>query len=153
MQFTTNKIISIDESQEIVYLFDQYRQFYQCKLALQEAKNYLTQLLNNKASVIFAAYADNTRQQMVSFIQLYPLYSSVAMCKQWVLNDLYVLQEHRGQGVASLLLTTASQFAIKDKAERIILKTTKTNAVAKALYEKLDYILDTTFNHYALFLG
>ena len=84
---------------------------------------------------------------------LYPSFSSVAMKRIWILNDLFVLPTARRTGVGRRLLEQAADFARATSALRLVLATATDNHQAKALYEKLGWHLDQDFDHYALSLG
>ena len=79
------------------------------------------------------------------------------MQRIWILNDLFVAESHRGQGVSKLLMGRAEKYAQETDAEtdavQIILTTQISNAAAQALYESLGYIKDEVFYHYTLRIG
>ncbi|MBD2465843.1 GNAT family N-acetyltransferase [Oscillatoria sp. FACHB-1407] len=131
-------------------LFDQYRVFYDQTSDLAAAKRFLNQRFQQRDSVIFVAEDD---QIMAGFTQLYPSFSSVSMKRVWILNDLFVVENYRKQGIANLLMDTAEQYARDTNAVRIILATQITNTAAQILYESRNYARDEAFYHYALHLG
>ncbi|MNJ44874.1 putative acetyltransferase [compost metagenome] len=69
----------------------------------------------------------------------------------WVLNDLYVREDYRKQGIAEQLLVHAKSFAVETNAKGIQLSTAPDNKQAQALYEKQGYVRDDEFYNY--FLG
>ena len=75
-------------------LFDDYRVFYQKQSDIIAAKVFLSNRLKEKDAEIFIS--ENKDNQLIGFVQLYPLYSSTKMRKLWLLNDLFVAKEHRG---------------------------------------------------------
>jgi len=78
---------------------------------------------------------------------LYPSFSSVSMQRTFILNDLFVISEARGQGVGEALLNEAKAFAISENAKGLTLETEVTNPAQK-LYERLDWLKDTEVFHY-----
>ena len=56
-----------------------------------------------------------------------------------VIKDLYVVPEHRGQGLGRALQCEGEQFARSHLATRIILEVTASNTAAVALYESAGY--------------
>ncbi len=58
-------------------LFDQYRLFYGKKTDLKSAKNFLTERISKNDSEIFIA--ENPENEVIGFVQLYPLFSSTRM--------------------------------------------------------------------------
>nr|RNJ67205.1 MAG: GNAT family N-acetyltransferase [Leptolyngbya sp. IPPAS B-1204] len=89
-------------------------------------------------------------QNMVGFTQLYPSFSSVSMQQVWILNDLFVAENYRKQGVANLLMDAAEQYAQDTGAVCIVLATQITNTAAQTLYESRNYVRDEAFYHYML---
>lgn len=120
----------------LAVLFDAYRQFYEQAPDLHGARAFLGARLANDESVIFIARDD---AGAAGFTQLYPLFTSVGMRRLWLLNDLYVAADRRRGGAARLLMDAARAHAIETDASGIMLETQKTNAPARALYEKLGY--------------
>lgn len=136
--------------EEVAKLFDQYRVFYQKTSDLEAARRFIKQRFESQDSTLILARKDD---QAVGFTQLYPSFSSISMQRLWILNDLFVVELHRGQGIAKLLMRRAEKYAHETNAVRIILATQTTNTAAQALYESLDYIKDEAFYHYMLRLG
>ncbi len=54
-----------------------------------------------------------------------------------VLHALYVLADHRGQGVGKAILRHAAIWALEQQAERLVLAVTVANRPARALYDSL----------------
>lgn len=88
--------------------------------------------------------------RIVGFTQLYPGFSSVSMKRVWILNDLFVDEGYRGQGVAKSLMSAAENFARETECARIVLVTQISNVAAQSLYESRGYAKDEEFYHYAL---
>lgn len=126
-------------------LFDLYRLFYQQKSDLEGARGFLKERLTNDESMVFIAY-DN--QNPVGFVQLFPSFSSVSMKRSWVLNDLYVKEEVRGQGVGGILLKKAIQFAESTGAKGVLLETAEDNKKAQRLYEKVGFKKESNYFYY-----
>lgn len=141
---------TVSDLDDLAKLFDDYRQFYGQKEQLESAREFLSQRLTAEESAIFLAVASGSS---AGFTQLYPSYSSVAMKRVWILNDLYVASEHRRCGIAKALLQTAEQFARDCSAARLVLATAVENTPAKLLYETNGWRKDTNFDHYQLQLS
>ena len=137
----------IEHLEAAAKLFDQYRVFYQQPSDLAAARSFLQARLEAKDSAIFLAVEN---AHAVGFAQLYPSFSSVAMKRIWILNDLFVEQSYRQQGVGRLLMTAAEHHAKETGAIRLILAAQIANTVAQSLYESLGYHEDAAFYHYAL---
>ena len=128
-------------------LFDSYRVFYGRQSDPAQAKQFLAERLANNDSVIFLA-VDETSDHGLGFAQLYPSFSSVAMRRVWILNDLFVVEQARRRGTGRALLDMANAFGAQSDAVRIDLATAKDNLAAKSLYESSGYRPDTQFDHY-----
>lgn len=131
----------------IVPLFDAYRQFYQQPSDLAAARQYITERLSRDEAVIFLALYN---EEAVGFTLLYPLFSSVSMRRNWLLNDLYVAPEARKFGVGSALLEQARHFAIETGAKELMLQTAVDNLTAQRVYERLGWQRDNNFYVYTL---
>jgi ribosomal protein S18 acetylase RimI-like enzyme len=133
----------------LVPLFDSYRQFYGCASDPHGAREFLRVRLDNQESVIFLAF---TGTVAVDLTQLYPSFSSAAMRRIFVLNDLYVDRAARRSGVGCVLLAAASGGWAQYGAVRLTLSTELTNTSTLALYEASGWKQDTVFCAYQLTL-
>ena len=130
---------------ELAALFDAYRVFYRKESNLAGAKRFLSDRMQQKESVIFVALLE---EQLVGFTQLYPLFSSTNMMPIWLLNDLFVAQEHRGKHISKGLIKAAQEHCKITKAKGISLETEKNNVPGNALYPKMGFALDQEHNFY-----
>lgn len=133
---------------EISILFDAYRVFYEQSSDIDLANQFIKDRFDNDESIIF--YAKNTAGDYLGFVQLYPSFSSVSAQRLWILNDLFVSEKARGNGVGKKLLNKAKRFAIGTNAKGIALETDITNISAQGLYESLGYIKNTEHFYYFL---
>lgn len=132
-------------------LFDQYRQFYAQPSDREGARQFLAARLDRGDSAIFLAVeGSGGRETGVGLVQMYPLFSSIAMKPSWLLNDLFVAPEARRQGVGRALMERARQHAMETRACEIALSTGVGNSGAQALYESLGYRRDSEFYQYIL---
>lgn len=132
--------------EQLVPLFDNYRQFYNKASDLEGASTFLKARFNNKESTVFMAF--NDKDEALGFTQLYPQFSSVSMKPDYLLNDLFVAKQARGKGVGKALLVRAQEFAIANNSKGIMLETAVDNP-AQHLYEKLGWKNDVEVYHYA----
>lgn len=156
---------TIHDVPQLAVLFNQYRVFYGQDSNVEGAKQFLLDRFNHAESVILVAKKKENEDantdaninvsmnaNILGFTQLYPTFSSISMQRSWILNDLYVAEEHRKQGIAEQLLEQAKRFAMMTNAKGIALSTAPTNKQAQALYEKLGYVRDDEFYNYFLSL-
>jgi GNAT superfamily N-acetyltransferase len=132
---------------QLVPLFDAYRQFYRQPSDPGRAERFLRERLERGESVIFLALDDG---ESAGFVQLYASFWSVAACRSWILNDLYVVPRFRGGGVGRALLERARAHAEATGAGGMSLATQRDNHTAQRLYESLGWVRDEDFLHYEL---
>ncbi|MDB2493905.1 GNAT family N-acetyltransferase [Flavobacteriaceae bacterium] len=127
-------------------LFDAYRMFYHKSTDIEGAKTFLEERISNKDSEIFIA--ETIENEIVGFVQLYPLFSSTRMKKYWLLNDLFVHPDARGNGISVALIQKAKTLVEDSNACGMYLETDKTNLIGNKLYPKTGFKLNTTANFY-----
>jgi ribosomal protein S18 acetylase RimI-like enzyme len=135
----TIKQIDLTETHQVAGLFNQYRIFYNQFSDIGMAKAFLDERLQHNESIIFVATDRNT-QQAIGFTQLYPKYSSVRLTKNWILNDLYVDENYRKQGVGEKLIKAAMDFAKTQGSTFVQLETAVDNYTAQHLYESIGFV-------------
>jgi GNAT superfamily N-acetyltransferase len=125
-------------------LFDAYRVFYEQSSDMALAKEFLTQRLTKKDSVIFLCMDGD---KALGFSQLYPVFSSVSCKPDYILNDLFVRADSREKGVGKNLLLCAQKFTKEQGFKGLALETQKENH-ARFLYEKLGWKKATNLHYY-----
>ncbi len=133
---------------QLSVLFDLYRQFHRQPSDIKSATEFVKMRLNNRDSVFLIAVTD--KGEGMGFTQLFPSFSSVAMQKTWVVNDLYVDVPFRNRGVATSLMQATKQFSRQSGAFSLKLATAKNNTQAKAIYKKVGFKQLTEFDYYTL---
>lgn len=126
-------------------LFNGYRMFYKQSTDMKGALQFLTERFEKHDSVIFMALSESG--QAMGFTQLYPSFSSVAMQRTYILNDLFVAENFRGKKVGEALMEHAKQFA-KEMGSRGLTLETDIDNPAQKLYKRLGWKKDTAVNHY-----
>lgn len=132
----------IDQMSE---LFNQYRIFYGQKNELEKAKYFLLERLKFQDSLICLAFRED---KAVGFMQLYPCFSSVRLQPIYILNDLFVHQNYRNNGVGSALINEAKSICISDNIAGLQLETSNLNR-ANELYKKSGFSLIEDTNFYS----
>ena len=112
-------------------------------------RHFLLKRFELSQSVIFLAFEDSSA---IGFAQLYPSFSSGAMARIFILNDLFVAPKSRRQGAASALLQAAAEHGRRVGALRVVLSTEITNTTAQSAYERLGWKRDAVFCVYQLAL-
>ena len=138
---------TVADLDDLARLFDEYRRFYRQPGDIEGARRFLLARFENNQSVIFIA----TRNGFATgFVQLYPSFSSTAMARIFVLNDLFVANEARRHGTGTALLRKAAEYGKAVGALRLTLRTELTNGIAQRLYESLGWKRDQVFCGYEL---
>jgi ribosomal protein S18 acetylase RimI-like enzyme len=138
---------TILDLEQLAPLFDRYRQFYGHTSDVTAAREFLLARFTNKESTLLIAHED---ERPVGFTQLYPTFSSVSLARIFILNDLFVSEQARRNGVASALISAAVKFASTLGAVRLSLSTAITNDTAQALYQSAGWKRDDQFFVYHL---
>lgn len=138
---------TVCDLEQLVPLFDKYRQFYGRASDLHAAREFLLARFNNDESTVFIAHEG---EMAVGFTQLYPSFSSLSLGRIFILNDLFVHEQARRKGVASMLMSAAVKFASMLRADRLSLSTAITNDGAQALYQSAGWKRDDQFLVYDL---
>lgn len=141
---------TVRDAEEIGHLFDLYRRFYGQPAERAAAIAFLRDRLERDESVVFVAR--NDARGTIGFAQLYPLFCSVALKRQWLLYDLYVLPEARRTGVARGLLERCRELGIQTGSHALFLETAHTNTAAQQLYESAGWQREAQFVKYNLWL-
>jgi GNAT superfamily N-acetyltransferase len=139
------KQASLSDLDDIVPLFDLYRQFYGKQSDKMKARDFILSRFNHGESIIFIAFLG---KEPVGFTQLYPSFSSASLARIFILNDLYVIAKARKHGVARALIENAKIFAQTLGAVGLTLSTAVTNEAAQKLYQSTGWERDEQFYVY-----
>ena len=123
---------------DLIPLFDGYRIFYKQPSDYVKAKSFLSDRIKNHESVIYIAYDD---ENAIGFTQLYPLFSSVSMQPMFLLNDLYVEDNYRNQGIGNMLIDKAKQLCKTLNYKGLGIQTASDNP-AQHLYLRVGFVKD-----------
>jgi ribosomal protein S18 acetylase RimI-like enzyme len=126
----------LEDIPQLTRLFNLYRVFYRKEEDLEGAKKFLEERMMNKESIVFVAEIGT---ELVGFTQLYPQFSSTRMRRSWLLNDLYVLEEHRGMGISKQLIESAMLLAMETGSAGLMLETEKGNVIGNRLYPSVGF--------------
>jgi ribosomal protein S18 acetylase RimI-like enzyme len=131
---------SFDHLPQLAPLFDAYRVFYGQPSDVEAARAFLHERFTLGENVVFMAMLEaGTETRAVGFTQLYAMFSSVSLRRIWILNDLYVEADVRGQRIGERLIERAVQLAKESGAKGIQLETAHTNTSGQKLYERLGF--------------
>tara|TARA_B100000900_G_scaffold392653_1_gene388370 strand:+ start:970 stop:1413 length:444 start_codon:yes stop_codon:yes gene_type:complete len=121
----------ISDLENLSVLFNSYREFYGKKSDRLIAKEFINSRITLGDSKIFICESNN---DLIGFVQLYPIFSSTRVSKYWILNDLFINKDFRGKGFSKLLIRRAQDLVIDSNACGMLLETEKTNTIGNKLY-------------------
>jgi GNAT superfamily N-acetyltransferase len=133
---------TVEDLDLVVPLFDAYRQFYRQPSDLDGARGFLRERFEQHQSVILLAFEGG---DAAGFTQLYASFSSGAMRRIFILNDVFMAPEARGRGVGSALLDAASEYGRRQGAIRLTLSTEINKTAAQSVYERKGWRRDSEF--------
>ncbi len=70
----------------------------------------------------------------LGFVQMYPVFESIAMRRKFIFNDFFVLEQGRKRGVGKGLIEACAAYARALGASSLGLSTARDNHTAQALY-------------------
>lgn len=140
------KKATLADLEELNELFDGYRVFYEKVSDKPASKAFLKDRIEQNESVIFISRS--SEGVATGFVQLYPLFSSTRMKRFWLLNDLYVDSNFRGQGFSKALIERSKELCHETDACGMMLETAKDNHVGNQLYPVTGWSLDKDHNFY-----
>ncbi|MDR6919194.1 GNAT family N-acetyltransferase [Chryseobacterium sp. 2987] len=136
---------TLEDLEQLSALFDQYRIFYHKESDIPAAENFLKERIQNEDSEIFVVVDNGI---LTGFVQLYPIFSSTRMQRYWLLNDLYVNENHRGKGYSKELIEVAKDLCRSSNACGMLLETGKSNDVGNRLYPSCGFERYDSVNFY-----
>ena len=134
---------TINDIEDLEVIFSLYLKFYEVESIRDANITFLKERMQNNESIIFTAKKDN---EIVGFTQLFPTFSSASLKKVYILNDLFVLEHYRNQGIAKILIHRVTEFAKENNCARVSLSTARDNP-AQMLYENLGF-KESSFKFY-----
>jgi len=137
---------TLSDLEELNELFDGYRVFYEKDSDKETSKAFLKERIEKNESVIYISR--NREGVATGFVQLYPVFSSTRMKRLWLLNDLYVDSNFRGQGFSKALIERSKKLCLETDACSMMLETAKDNYVGNQLYPVTGWDLDEDHNYY-----
>lgn len=141
---------TIQDLDQLTNLFDQYVVFYRKPSNYEKHKEYLKERLENNEASIFIAFDDTNLDKIVGFALIYITFSSLALNKILILNDLFVDSAIRKNGIGEKLILKTVELAKELDSNLIRLRTAKNNIVAQGLYHKMGFVREDYLYSYDL---
>jgi len=141
---------NIQDLDQLTNLFDQYVVFYKKPSNLEKHYAYLKERLENNEATIFVACDEANPDKIVGFALIYVTFSSLALNKILILNDLFVDSSIRKNGIGEKLILKTVELAKELGSHVIRLRTAKNNTVAQGLYHKMGFVREDYLYSYDL---
>ncbi len=141
---------TLQDLDQLTNLFDQYVVFYKNPSNIEKHKAYLKDRIENNEATVFLAFVENNPEKAIGFTLIYITFSSLALNKILILNDLYVDPNVRKNGVGEKLISQTVALAKELGSNLIRLRTSKSNTVAQGLYNKMGFVREDYLYSYDL---
>jgi ribosomal protein S18 acetylase RimI-like enzyme len=141
---------TITDLNQLTNLFDQYAVFYKKPSNLEKHYSYLKERLENNEATIFISFDEVNQDKINGFALIYVTFSSLALNKILILNDLFVDSSIRKNGIGEKLILKTVELAKELESNVIRLRTAKNNTAAQGLYHKMGFIREDYLYSYDL---
>lgn len=141
---------TLQDLDQLTPLFDQYLVFYKKPSDYKKHRAYLKERLENDEAIIFLAFDEENKEKAIGFTLIYVTFSSLALNKIVILNDLFVDSTIRKKGIGEQLILKTVALAKELGSNLIRLRTAKNNSSAQGLYHKMGFKRDEYLYSYDL---
>lgn len=146
MSMLSVRMATPSDLKALAELFDAYRRFYRQASDIERARDFISERMARNDSWILVAQEGD---ELLGFCQLYPSFSSTHTSRIAILNDLYVAEAARTQGVGRALMRAAEDLGRNLGLSGLELATAISNTNAQNLYEKQGWQRDREFHYYS----
>jgi ribosomal protein S18 acetylase RimI-like enzyme len=141
---------TLQDLDQLTNLFDQYVVFYKNPSNLKKHRAYLKERMENNEAIVFLAFDDENKEKAIGFALIYVTFSSLALNKILILNDLFVDSSARKNGIGEKLIQQTVALAKELNSNTIRLRTAKNNIIAQGLYHKMGFVREEGLYSYDL---
>ena len=141
---------TLQDLDQLTNLFDQYVVFYKNPSNLKKHRAYLKERMENNEAIVFLAFDDENKEKAIGFALIYVTFSSLALNKILILNDLFVDSSARKNGIGEKLIQQTIALAKELNSNTIRLRTAKNNIIAQGLYHKMGFVREEGLYSYDL---
>ncbi|MEH6307997.1 GNAT family N-acetyltransferase [Olivibacter sp. CPCC 100613] len=127
---------NLQDLEPLATVFAEYRTTAGQDYNLAGGKEFLKDRLTKQDCIIFIAIIDDS---ITGFTLLFPFFTPAGIKEIWLLNDIYIADEYRHQGVAQSLLSEAVFFSKKTNKSKVYLATKLDNINSQTLFEKFGF--------------
>jgi GNAT superfamily N-acetyltransferase len=149
--YTTGQAEAARDGDEIAPLLDAYRVFYGEPSDVAAAQSFVRERFAKRDTQFFVARANDGA--LLGFAHMLLSLDTLSLRPIGILEDIYVVETARGQGVGGALLDEAERYAREAGLVRLTLSTAHQNRTAQRLYLAKGYVPDQRFRSFNRFLG
>jgi GNAT superfamily N-acetyltransferase len=136
---------TIQDLPNVIPVFDCYREHFKQQKNPLAVEKFLFEKFEHRESVL---YIVEQQTEIIGFAQLYPVFSSLTLQRVWLLNDFYIAEKYRRNGVGNQLFAALKEFCLLTKSKGIELSVEHTNIKGWTFWEKQGFKLDEAFRYY-----
>lgn len=141
---------NIQDLDQLTKLFDQYVVFYKSPSNYEKHYAFLKERLEKNEAIVFVSCDDENLDKIIGFALIYISFSSLALNKIVILNDLFVDGSARKKGIGEKLIQETITLAKEIGSHTIRLRTAKSNNIAQKLYHKMGFVREDYLYSYDL---
>jgi GNAT superfamily N-acetyltransferase len=126
--------VTVEEFDQLLPLIAAYQRFYKVQ-EIDEERNrafFRRFLAPSEDGLLLSARRDD---RLVGYACLYWHFSSLEACESVLMNDLYVVEETRGEGVGRALIEASAEVAREREVPFVEWSTAPDNETAQRLYD------------------
>jgi GNAT superfamily N-acetyltransferase len=122
-----------EELEDVLPLIGSYQRFYAAEPDVERNRQFFSQFLYpSDEGLLLGAWVNG---RLAGFATLYWFFSSTKATDSVLMNDLFVMQEHRGAGVGRALIQSALDETRRRGAAHLEWFTAPDNTTAQRLYD------------------
>lgn len=128
------RLATIQDLEQLEILWSKYQEFYKVTV-IDHEKNFKfisNIILNNDLGAI---HVYEEKGSLLGFTTIYYSFASTICERVGILNDLFVLVDHRRKGIARALLNNAKKFTLSKNINYLRWNTQESNSNAQKLYK------------------
>jgi GNAT superfamily N-acetyltransferase len=132
----TIEVVVEENFERILPLIADYQIFYEATPNSDKNRAHFSQFLKNHSlGIQFGAF--DIKGEALGFATLYFIPASVEVGKTCLMNDLFVMAEKRGLGIARLLIEKCRDYSKQNGFLNVEWHTETKNKIAQKLYDKM----------------
>ena len=149
--FTTEQADAARDCEAIGPLLDAYRMFYGEPSDPAGVQSFIRERFERRDTQFFVARAPDGA--LLGFAHLLLSLDTLSLRPIGILEDIYVAEGTRGQGIGGALLDAAESYGREHGLARLTLSTAHQNRTAQRLYLAKGYVPDQRFRSFNRFLS